>query len=152
MARRYMNAPQMINGRQGEIYVDFLGRRRRAIEITEIAVNEGLETVKRAVIGTPQDVTRVIGFENTGTMTYENNNPMLNQIFTHTRRTGQTPEVSITTINDDPATDRGRRVVKYTGVMFLTNEISKLGTGAEATATTNFTYRDREIQQDYNNL
>ena len=124
MARDVLDVAQTVNSTEAEIHVVIDGRSRRAKEVASFDFDETLETEDFNAMGRTQSQKRLMGITTTGTITVNTGSPMINQCFEQFKRDGTYPQISVKTIQEDPTSKRGRRVIYYDDFKFLENKQS----------------------------
>jgi len=124
MARDVLDAAQLVNGTEVEIHFVIDNITHHAKEVVSFDFEEDLVTEKRDIMGDVEPIERVLGLTTSGTMTVNTGNPMINQFFEQYKRDRTIQNISVKTIQEDPSSSRGRRVVYYDNFKFKQNKLS----------------------------
>ena len=138
----YTKIKDLVTGSEGTAYITVDGQNRYFFEFTVIA---------RKLLGHRMKQHKVTAAEGKGSLTIYNVSPAALAAYQQYIKEGSVPNISIQTINSDPASTIGRRTVAMRNCILAKVPVAYLEDGSEDlnTTDTDFTFDDLDDLESY---
>lgn len=152
MAEQYIRQHDTISGKEGEVWFQINGKIRLGIEVKEISFN--LTQLKKEItaVGHRFHGNKVYGVKGSGTMTCHYVTSDFRQSVFDYINTGKPPIMSITTVNEDPASATGSQRVMISGVILDSVDLAKLNSNDVLEESIPFTFDEINFITPFNEL
>ncbi len=141
----------LVTGNEGSAFITVDGQNRYFFELSKIESSIEFTVVAKKLMGHRMKQHKVVAAEGKGSMTMYNVSPTALAIYQEYIETGKTPQISIQTTNEDPASTIGRRTVVLRNVILAKVPVAKLDDSSEDldTTDTDFTFDDLDNLESY---
>ena len=137
----------------GRGYIIIDGKMESLTGMTKINAKRKVKTRTKQPLGERVAQSKTIGIENEGSLTVDHyETARFNKMVDEYEATGIMPEFDLQIVNEDKGSTVGRRVVRYYSCTLKEDvSLSELEEGSEdaVTADIGFTFRKKEILEDY---
>lgn len=147
----YTKIADLVTGNEGNAYITIDGQNRYFFEISKIDSSVEFTVIAKRTLGHRMKQHKVVGAEGKGSMTLYNVSPAALEIYRKYVSEGRTPQISIQTTNEDPASSIGRRTVVMRNCILAKVPVVYLDDTSEDLNTTDsdFTFDDLDELESY---
>lgn len=141
----------LVTGNEGNAYITIDGQNRYFFEISKIDSSVEFTVIAKRTLGHRMKQHKVVSAEGKGSMTLYNVSPAALEIYRKYVSEGRTPQISIQTTNEDPASSIGRRTVVMRNCILSKVPVVYLDDSSEDLNTTDsdFTFDDLDELESY---
>lgn len=147
----YTKITDLVTGSEGSAYITVDGQNRYFFELSKLESNIEFTVVAKKLLGNRMKQHKVVAAEGKGTLTMYNVSPATLAIYNQYIKEGRVPQISVQTINEDPASTIGRRSVVMRSVILAKVPVAYLDDSSEELNSTDsdFTFDGVDELESY---
>lgn len=151
MSGNYTKIADLVTGSEGSAFITVDGQNRYFFELSKIEANIEFTVIAKKLLGHRMKQHKVAGAEGKGSITMYNVSPAALAVYQQYIKNGDTPQISIQTTNEDPASTIGKRTVVMRNCILAKVPVAYLEDGSEDlnTTDTDFTFDDLDDLESY---
>lgn len=151
MSGNYTKIADLVTGSEGSAFITVDGQNRYFFELSKIEANIEFTVIAKKLLGHRMKQHKVAGAEGKGSITMYNVSPAALAVYQQYIKNGDTPQISIQTTNEDPASTIGKRTVVMRNCILAKVPVAYLEDGSEDlnTTDTDFTFDDLDDLEGY---
>ena len=151
MSGNYTKIADLVTGSEGSAFITVDGQNRYFFELSKFEANIEFTVIAKKLLGHRMKQHKVAGAEGKGSITMYNVSPAALAVYQQYIKNGDTPQISIQTTNEDPASTIGKRTVVMRNCILAKVPVAYLEDGSEDlnTTDTDFTFDDLDDLESY---
>lgn len=147
----YTKISDLVAGNEGSAYINVDGENRYFFEASKVDANIEFTVAPKRLLGSRMKQHKIVNAEGKGTLAIYRVSPAALEIYKQYIKEGRTPEISIQTVSEDPASTIGRQTVVMRHCLLSKVPVAYLDDESEdmAKSEIDFTFDAVDNLEDY---